>query len=236
MLNFSLYQSPLSQLSVNVHLSMMPVPSRRKLSKRGLDISFQPPPAPAPPVVFSTSALNATFLYPRTVSRDNYIRESSTGPGHRPEGAGPSQPHTSSERHHDRHSPGNDRRTRVASGSSSRLANASEKKLGLWKIFNPALCRVEEMPKLLILRDCTAVTSQGTPRSVPTQPPPVSAAASSSGRTPSSPIIIKVEDESDEDEDMDREEDENERILEMLRKGTFDIGSIDYRGQYVTQL
>ena len=95
----------------------------------------------------------------------------------------------------------------------------------MWKIFNPALCRTEEMPKLLILRDCTATVPPPAPGATTTQ----TVASGSRSRTATPQHTVKIEEDSDVDEDL--EEDEEARILDMLRRGTFDIGSIDYRGQ-----
>jgi len=69
---------------------------------------------------FSTSANNAQFVYPYSVTQSTYV---------------------------------------------SKWTQASD----VWKAFNPALCRLPEMPKLLILRDCHFDPSPGDRWSFPVQ-------------------------------------------------------------------
>jgi len=79
--------------------------------------------------------------------------------------------------------------------SSGTLSKPSD----VWKVFNPALCRNEEMPRLLVLRECVCVQGREA-RNM----------SKSNGTA---------------------EEERNNSAAAVLRRGTFDVGSIDYRGQ-----
>lgn len=78
-------------------------------------------------------------------------------------------------------------------GSAS---GALSKPSDVWKVFNPALCRNEEMPRLLVLRDCVCVEAREA-RAARQEP---------TGRVDNSAAAA-------------------------LKRGTFDVGAIDYRGQ-----
>ena len=117
-----------------------------------------PPLIPSPPITLSTSAMNATFIYPRAVTATA--------------------------------------RSKSYMGASS---GALSKPSDVWKVFNPALCRNEEMPRLLILRECVCVEGR-----------------EARAMRKSSDI---------------KEDERDNSPAAVLRRGTFDVGSIDYRGQ-----
>lgn len=125
-------------MNIHVHLSIAPIPSSSSsrspptyTSARPTSSSHShsPPPnppisAPTPPVILTTSAYNASFIYPTSLCTGS---SSST-----------SRPR--------------DPKKSYISAASGQLNKPSD----IWKVFNPALCRNEEMPRLLVLRDCVS--------------------------------------------------------------------------------
>jgi hypothetical protein len=100
-------------------------------------------------------------------------------------------------------------RTNYMGASSGTLSKPSD----VWKVFNPALCRNEEMPRLLILRECVCVEGRE--------------ARSSS----SSSVVIRKSSAGGIGEGREEEKEKDNSAATVLRRGTFDVGSIDYRGQ-----
>lgn len=86
----------------------------------------------------------------------------------------------------------------------SAASGALSKPSDVWKVFNPALCRNEEMPRLLVLRECIHVDSRDAGHGP-------GRAVGGSGK--------------------DRERESEDDMYSMFKRGTFDIGAIDYRGQ-----
>lgn len=78
-------------------------------------------------------------------------------------------------------------------------SGALSKPSDVWKVFNPALCRNEEMPRLLVLRDCVCVEA-------------IEARAASSARQEPTGRV-------------------DNGAAAALKRGVFDVGAIDYRGQ-----
>ncbi|KAF8312847.1 hypothetical protein DL93DRAFT_2098088 [Clavulina sp. PMI_390] len=113
-------------------------------------MSYLPPPPspellapPPPPITLTTSAMNVSFVYPRSISSS-----SSSGPSS-------SSPSSSSS---SRRRPPAEARRRYMSAASGALAKPAD----IWKVFNPALCRNEELPRLIVLRDCTTTGNSAT--------------------------------------------------------------------------
>lgn len=82
----------------------------------------------------------------------------------------------------------------------SAASGALSKPSDVWKVFNPALCRNEEMPRLLVLRECIHVDTRD----------PVHGGGGLGS---------------------DRERESANSMYSMFKRGTFDVGAIDYRGQ-----
>jgi len=195
-------------MTVHVHLSMAPTPISASSSiaststsrQAGLSSSteyklpsFPHSPhsqsaplstsIPTPPVILSTSAYNAFFVYPISLTAPS--SSSTTRPGsshsHSSASSNPAPYLTKSS---------------YVSAASGLLNRPSD----IWKVFNPALCKNEEMPRLLVLRGCVS-TTQGNER--------------------------------ERRQGMSTWEREREDMMPatVLKRGTFDIGAIDYRGQ-----
>ena len=104
----------------------------------------------------------------------------------------------------------------------SQLPNPSD----VWKAFNPALCKPHELPKLILLQDCmlqetpapsSRVNEQTRLHNLEYSPHPT--------MTPSSPTL--------DNSPKRRGVSYDSEVLDTFRGYRFDIGAIDYRGQYV---